>query len=94
MKHLKHVSETLVKTSKKHLNTVATHTQHLNKTLTSYVWNICNIQINTLRLQNTSEKTDKTLGTDICNMRVQPLQHIQHLNLLLQHPYETLATYL
>jgi hypothetical protein len=31
-------------------------------------------------------KTDETLGTDVCNIYVQPLQHMQH-------PYETLATH-
>ena len=36
---------------------------------------------------------DKIFGTDACNIRVQPLQHVQHPDLLLKHPYETLATY-
>jgi hypothetical protein len=40
-------------------------------------------------LQHTSEKTDETLRTGACNTRVQPLQHVQHPNILLQHPYET-----
>jgi hypothetical protein len=39
------------------------------------------------------KKTDKTLRTKACNIRVQPLQHMQHLDLLLQHLYETLAMY-
>jgi hypothetical protein len=39
-------------------------------------------------------KTNETFGTDACNIHVQPLQYVQHSNLLLQHPYETLATYL
>jgi hypothetical protein len=39
-------------------------------------------------------KTDETLRTVACNIRVQPLQHMQHPDLLLQHPYERLATYL
>jgi hypothetical protein len=33
----------------------------------------------------TLTKTDETLGTDVCNTRVQPLQHMQHPDLLLQH---------
>jgi hypothetical protein len=40
------------------------------------------------------ENTDETLETKAYNVRVQPLQHIQYLNLLLQHPHETIATYL
>jgi hypothetical protein len=38
------------------------------------------------------EKTDETLGTNTCNVHVQLLQHMQHHDLLLQHPHETLAT--
>ena len=45
-------------------------------------------------LKHTSENTDETLETDLCNIRVQPLQHMQHLDLLLQHPHKTTATYL
>ena len=41
-------------------------------------------------MQHTSEKTDETLGTDVYNISVQPLQHMQHPDLLLQHPYEHL----
>jgi hypothetical protein len=37
MKHLKHVSQTLAKTCEKHLKTIATHTQHPNKTLATYM---------------------------------------------------------
>ena len=40
-----------------------------------------------------SEKTDETFRTDSCNMRVQPLQHMQHPDLVLKHTYETLAAY-
>jgi hypothetical protein len=36
-------------------------------------------------------KTDKTLETDAYNIHVQTLQHMQHPDLLLQHPYETVA---
>jgi len=51
----------------------------------------CNV-----RLKN----TDETLGTDTCNIRVQPLQHMQHPPIYLcnihikhlQHTSETLAT--
>ena len=35
-------------------------------------------------------KTDETLDKDSCNIHVQPLQHMQHLDILLQHPYDTL----
>ena len=41
MKQLKHASKTFAKTLEK-------HTQHPDKTLVTFVWNICNIQINTL----------------------------------------------
>jgi hypothetical protein len=37
MKHLKYVSETLAKTAKKHLKTIAKHMQHQDKTFTIYV---------------------------------------------------------
>jgi hypothetical protein len=45
-------------------------------------------------LQHMSENTDETLGTYASNVCVQPLQHMQHLDLLLQHPCETTETYL
>jgi hypothetical protein len=45
-------------------------------------------------LQHTSEKTDETLGTDTYNICVQSLQHMKQPDLLLQHSYETLATYI
>jgi hypothetical protein len=44
MKHLKHAYETL----EKQVKTIAIHTQHLDKTLETYVLNIRNIQINTI----------------------------------------------
>jgi hypothetical protein len=37
MQHLKHAYETLAKTPKKHWKTIATHTQHLDKMLATYV---------------------------------------------------------
>jgi hypothetical protein len=37
MKHLKHGYDTLAKTPEKHLKTIATHTQHPDKTLITYV---------------------------------------------------------
>jgi hypothetical protein len=40
------------------------------------------------------KKTDETLRTGAYNIRVQPLLHMQHPDLLSQHPYETLAIYL
>jgi hypothetical protein len=48
-------------------------------------------QINTLATY--VWKKDEILGTDACNVRVQPSQHMQYSNLLLQHSYETLETY-
>ena len=54
------------------------HMQHLDKT----------------RLQHTSENTDEILGIDLYNICVQPLQQMQHPDLLLQHLYETIVTYL
>jgi hypothetical protein len=41
-----------------------------------------------------SRKTDETLRKKACNILVQLLQHMQYPDLLLQHPYETLATFL
>jgi hypothetical protein len=61
MKHLKYASETLAKTHKEHLKTIVKHKQHPDKTLATYVRNICNIQINTLAT-NVWKKTDETLG--------------------------------
>jgi hypothetical protein len=43
---------------------------------------------------NVRLKKDETLGTDACNIRVQPLQYMQHPDLFFQHPYETLETYI
>jgi hypothetical protein len=37
------------------------------------------------------EKIDEVLGTEVCNTRIQPLQHMQHPDLLLQHLRKTLA---
>ena len=45
-------------------------------------------------LQHTFEKADETLETNAYNIRLQPLQHVQHRGLFLQHPYETLTTYI
>jgi hypothetical protein len=50
--------------------------------LNKYTYNIC------------LKKIDETLGTNVCNINVQPLQHMQHPDLFLQNPYETLTTYL
>jgi hypothetical protein len=69
MKYLKQVSETLAKTSEKHLKTIA---------------NICNIRIKTFA--NIHMKHMKTLEIYACNM--------QHLDLLLQYPDKTLATFI
>jgi hypothetical protein len=56
------------------------------------MWNICNIQIT--HLQHVSEKQIKHREQKTCNTHVQLLQHMQHLDLLLQHSRETIATYL
>jgi hypothetical protein len=37
MKHLKHASETFVKTHKIHLKTIVKHTQHPDKTFATYL---------------------------------------------------------
>jgi hypothetical protein len=37
MKHLKHIFETLAKTTEKHLKTIEKHMQHPDKTLAMYV---------------------------------------------------------
>jgi hypothetical protein len=37
MKHLEHASKTLAKTLEKHLKNHSKHTQHANRTLTTYV---------------------------------------------------------
>jgi hypothetical protein len=68
------------------------HTQHPDETLA----NICvkHMQHPDKHTCNVRLKKDEILGTKACNIRVQLLQHMQYLNLLLQHPYETLATYL
>jgi hypothetical protein len=42
---------------------------------------------------NTSKNTNETLGSDLCNIHIQPLQHMQHSDILLQHSLETIATY-
>jgi hypothetical protein len=52
--------------------------------------NIYNIQINTLAIY--VEKIDETLRIGACNIHVQPLQHVQHPDLLLQHTSETSET--
>jgi hypothetical protein len=93
MKHLKHASETPTKNTKTLEKAVAKHIQHLDKHLqhmcetyaTSKKKHTCNVRW---------KKTDETFGTDVCNIRVQLLQHVQHTDLLLQHPYKPLATYL
>jgi hypothetical protein len=92
MKHLKHTFETLAKTHLKNTRNHCKHTQHPHKTLA----NICvkHMQHLEKHLQHTSKETNETLGTEACNIRVQPLQHMQHPDLYFQHQYETLATYI
>jgi hypothetical protein len=92
MKHLKHMSETVTKTPEKHFENHYKHTQHLDKILQ----HICvkHMQYLNKHTCNICLKTDEILRTDVCNICVQPLQHMQHSDLLLQHPYETLETYI
>jgi hypothetical protein len=66
--------------------------QYLNKTLATYV--LKNMQHTDKHTCNLSEKSKETLGTDTHNIRVQPLQHMQHPDLVLQHPHKTLEAYL
>jgi hypothetical protein len=40
------------------------------------------------------ENIEETFVTDLCNIRVQPLQYMQYPNLFLQHPSETLSNIL
>jgi hypothetical protein len=44
------------------------------------------------KLQYASGKHSETLGTKVGSISVQPLQHMQYLDLLLQHTYETSET--
>jgi hypothetical protein len=50
-----------------------------------------NIQHANKHTCNITLKKDETFGTDAYNIRVQPLQHVQHPDLFLKHSYETLA---
>jgi hypothetical protein len=83
---MKHIFKTLAKTPEKHLEAIVKHTQHPENT--------CNICVKHMQHPNKHtcnvrlEKTDETFGTDACNIRVEPLQHMQHPDLLLQHTYE------
>jgi hypothetical protein len=54
------------------------HLRHASETLATYVY----------------KKTNETLGIDAYNIRVQSLQYMQHLDILLQHPPETIETYI
>jgi hypothetical protein len=81
MKHLKRASETL----EKHLKTLENHckhTQHPDKNTRN---NVCvkHMQHPDKHTCNMRPKnTDETLVTDLCDIRVQPLQHMQHPDLL------------
>ena len=76
--------------------TYETLENHCN-TYTTFKQNTCNICVSVKQttrqtfLQHTFEKIDETLETDICNVREQPSQHMQHPDLVLKHPYEILA---
>jgi hypothetical protein len=91
MKQLKQ-SKHAFKTHEEHLENNCKHMQHPDKIL----YNMCvkHMQHPDKHTCNIClKKTDETLATDICNIRVPSLQHIQHPDPLLQHPYETLETY-
>ena len=64
VKHLKHASETLAKTHEKYLKTIIKDTQHQDKTIATYVQNICNIQKHTYNKH--MEKIDETIVTPRC----------------------------
>jgi hypothetical protein len=82
-------------------NTYIKHMKHLKNHCNTYTTsrkNTCNICVKHMQhldkyTCNIHLKTNETLRTDVWNISVQPLQHMQHSDLLLQHPYETLATY-
>jgi hypothetical protein len=77
--HLKQLQKHL-----KTLKTIVKHTQHLDKTPAIYVWNICNIQINTLATY---------VWKNRWNNRNRSLQHLDLLfNIHMEHlqcTYET-----
>jgi hypothetical protein len=74
MKHLKHVSETLVKTCEKHLKPTATHTQHPNKTI--YMKHMQQLDKHTCNIRQ--KKQMKHSVTDACNIRVQTIANIRN----------------
>jgi hypothetical protein len=66
------------------MQTLATYKKKMDETLVrlKYLQHMC------------TKKIDETLGIDACNIRVQPLQRMQHPDLLLQHPHEIIETYI
>ena len=90
MKYLKHASKILAKTHEKHLKTITNirniqikHLQHMCETYATPDKHTCDMHL---------KNTDETLVIDLYNIRVQPLQHMQHPDILLQHPSKTFAT--
>jgi hypothetical protein len=81
----------------------ASHAHHMCNTRSTFKTcrcNTCNICVKHMQHPDKHtcniclKKIDETLETNVSNITVQPLQHMQHTDLLLQHLYETLATYL
>jgi hypothetical protein len=83
---LKHLKKNQLKTLENHCKYTQHPIKYMQRMCETYEHpdkHACNMR---------PENTDKTLVTDLCNVRVQPLQHMQHPDLL--YPSETLATYL
>jgi hypothetical protein len=91
IKHLNHASKTLAKMHEKYLKTI---TNIHNIQIKCHICEKCMQHPDKHTCNNTSKNTDETLETDLCNMHIQPLQHVQHSDILLQHSFETIATYL
>jgi hypothetical protein len=89
MKHFKHASETLAKTREKHLNTIATHTQHADK-------NTCNIYVKHMQYPDKHtcnirlKKKQMKHWEQICVILI---IHMKHLHIPLKYPKHTFATY-
>jgi hypothetical protein len=97
MKHLQHTSKTDETFRTYSWNTIATCVTSRSTFETSRC-NTCNIQRRQIKRNICNicvqKKTNETLGIDTYNIRVQPFQHMQNLDLLLQHLHETIETYI
>jgi hypothetical protein len=112
MKHLKQVSETLAKTSKKTFENHCKYMQHPNETLASIrMKHLKTLEIYAcnMHVYATFISTFATSRQNTCNIHLERMKHLQHTletyvyshykhvqhpDLLLQHRYTTLATYL